>query len=129
MIVNRSDLSVEEREEYVSAVKCLMKLPSKADKFRFSGAVSRFDDFVAYHMIHAMQLHDNYHLFGAHKYFVWLYEQALRNECGYKGYQPVGCLENGARLPCVIIDYTTVRKLRPLRGRSYPLATMEWQCV
>jgi tyrosinase len=23
-----------------------------------------------------------------HRYFTWAYEQALRNECGYKGYQP-----------------------------------------
>ncbi|KAJ9150246.1 Di-copper centre-containing protein [Pleurostoma richardsiae] len=83
-----SDLTDTQREEYVAAVKCLMKLPPKSDKTRFPGALSRFDDFVAYHMTHAMQLHDNLHLFGAHKYFVWLYEEALRNECGYTGYQP-----------------------------------------
>lgn len=23
-----------------------------------------------------------------HRYFVWQYEKALREECGYKGYQP-----------------------------------------
>lgn len=23
-----------------------------------------------------------------HRYFVWVYEQALRDECGYTGYQP-----------------------------------------
>jgi tyrosinase len=23
-----------------------------------------------------------------HRYYIWAYEQALRNECGYKGYQP-----------------------------------------
>lgn len=23
-----------------------------------------------------------------HRYFTWAYEQALRNECGYTGYQP-----------------------------------------
>lgn len=85
----RSDMTEIQREEYVSAVKCLMKLPPKSDKTRFPGALSRFDDFVAYHMTHAMQLHDNLHLFGAHRYFVWLYEEALRNECGYTGYQPV----------------------------------------
>ncbi|CAK7204041.1 hypothetical protein SEUCBS139899_006792 [Sporothrix eucalyptigena] len=83
-----SDMAEEERQAYTSAIKCLMKLPAKSDKTRFSGAVSRYDDFVAYHMTHAMQLHDNLHLFGAHKYFVWLFEKALRDECGYKGYQP-----------------------------------------
>ncbi|KAK0617754.1 hypothetical protein B0T14DRAFT_605751 [Immersiella caudata] len=83
-----ADLSIEEREEYVAAVTCLMKLPAQAPKDRFPGAVSRFDDFVAYHMTHAMELHNNYNLFPAHKHFIWAFEQALRNECGYKGYQP-----------------------------------------
>jgi tyrosinase len=66
-----------------------MKLPPQSDKERFPGALNRFDDFVAYHMTHAMELHSNYYLFGAHKYFLYLYEQALRQECGYTGYQPV----------------------------------------
>ena len=66
-----------------------MKLPPRSDKTRFPGALSRFDDFVAYHMTHAQQLHDTLHLFHAHRYYIWVYEQALRNECGYKGYQPV----------------------------------------
>lgn len=87
--VDRSDLTEAQRIEYTTAVKCLMKLPPKSDRTRFPGALSRFDDFVAYHMTHAMQLHDNIHLFGAHKYFVWLFEEALRNECNYTGYQPV----------------------------------------
>ncbi len=29
------------------------------------------------------------HLFASHRYFIYAYETALRNECGYKGYQPV----------------------------------------
>ena len=29
------------------------------------------------------------HLFASHRYFLWAYETALRNECGYTGYQPV----------------------------------------
>jgi hypothetical protein len=86
---NRSDLTDAQRIEYTTAVKCLMKLPPKSDRTRFPGALSRFDDFVAYHMTHAMKLHDNLHLFGAHKYYVWLFEEALRNECNYTGYQPV----------------------------------------
>lgn len=28
-------------------------------------------------------------LFAAHHFFIWAYENALRTECGYKGYQPV----------------------------------------
>ncbi|KXX80403.1 Tyrosinase [Madurella mycetomatis] len=94
-----SDLSVAEREEYVAAVQCLMKLPAKAPKDKYPGAISRFDDFVAYHMTHAMELHDNYHLFPAHKHFIWVYEKALREECGYTGYQPYMNYDRYARDP------------------------------
>ncbi|KAI1382841.1 Di-copper centre-containing protein [Hypoxylon trugodes] len=83
-----SDLSEEQRIEYVAAVTCLMNKPTTVDTTRFPGANSRYDDFVAYHMTHAMQLHDNLHLFGAHKYYVYQFEKALREECGYTGYQP-----------------------------------------
>lgn len=83
-----ADLTVAEREEYVAAIMCLTKLPPKAPKDKFPGALTRYDDFVAYHMTHAAELHDNYHLFPAHKHFLWAFEEALRNECGYKGTQP-----------------------------------------
>ncbi|KAK8076190.1 Di-copper centre-containing protein [Apiospora phragmitis] len=53
-----------------------------------SRALSRYDDFVGFHMTEAMMLHDPYHLFASHKYFIWAYEKALRDECGYTGYQP-----------------------------------------
>lgn len=66
-----------------------MKLPPQAPKDRFPGALSRFDDFVAYHMTHAQMLHDTLHLFHSHRHFVYVYEKALREECGYTGYQPV----------------------------------------
>jgi hypothetical protein len=36
-----------------------------------------------------MNIHGNGLFLTWHRYFVWAYEQALRNECGYKGYQPV----------------------------------------
>ncbi|KAK1751070.1 tyrosinase [Echria macrotheca] len=83
-----ADLRVDEREDYVRAVKCLMAMPARAPKDRFPGAISRWDDFVAYHMTHAAELHDNYHLFPAHKHFMWVLETALRNECGYKSWLP-----------------------------------------
>lgn len=82
-------MSEAQRQEYNAAINCLLKLPPKSDQTRFPGAKSRYEDFVAFHMTHAMQLHDNMHLFGAHKYYVWLFEKALRDECGYTGYQPV----------------------------------------
>lgn len=84
-----SDLSVPEREEYIKAVLCLQSKPARAPKDQVPGALSRYDDFVATHATLAMMLHDTTHLFASHKYFIWVYEKALREECGYTGYQPV----------------------------------------
>jgi hypothetical protein len=85
----RSDLSVDERKEYIRAVLCLQSKPAKAPKDKVPGARSRFDDFVATHMTMAGMLHSPINLFAAHRYFIYIYEKALREECGYQGYQPV----------------------------------------
>ncbi|KAF2668715.1 Di-copper centre-containing protein [Microthyrium microscopicum] len=82
------DLTVSQRLDYVAAVKCLMKKPATANKTKYPGAISRFDDFVAFHVTHAGMLHNTNNLFTAHRYFLYVYEEALRNECGYKGYHP-----------------------------------------
>ena len=79
----------DQRSDFINAILCLMKAPSKAPKDQYSGARSRYDDFVAYHLSNAGTLHDSTGLFPAHKYFLLAYETALRNECGYKGYHPV----------------------------------------
>ena len=34
------------------------------------------------------------HLFPAHRLYIWAYEKALREECGYKGWQPVSLLQS-----------------------------------
>ncbi|RYP71321.1 hypothetical protein DL771_004898 [Monosporascus sp. 5C6A] len=83
-----SDLSVEQREAYIAAVLCLQSKPSQAPKDKYPGALSRFDDFVVTHMTLAGQLHSTPHLLPAHRYYIWFYEQTLREECGYEGYQP-----------------------------------------
>ena len=88
----RSDLSVDERKEYIRAVLCLQSKPPKAPKDKVPGSLSRFDDFVATHMTMAPALHSSTNLFAAHRYFIYTYEKALREECGYQGYQPVRLL-------------------------------------
>ncbi|KAF1979134.1 Di-copper centre-containing protein [Bimuria novae-zelandiae CBS 107.79] len=73
---------------YINAVKCLQTLPSKSDPAWALAAKTRFDDFVAIHVNKTMYIHGNGLFLTCHRYFVWSYEQALRNECGYTGYQP-----------------------------------------
>lgn len=40
-----------------------------------------------------MTVHVTGNFLGWHRHYIWSYEQALRNECGYTGYLPVRCLE------------------------------------
>jgi hypothetical protein len=107
----RSDLSVDERKEYIRAVLCLQSKPAKAPKDKVPGARSRFDDFVATHMTMAGMLHSPTNLFAAHRYFIYIYEKALREECGYQGYQPVSLL----LVPGETFVDPSVHELRPLR--------------
>lgn len=88
LTISRRSLSQKERASYTTAVQCLIKKRSQANKRKVPGARNRLDDFVASHLIEGDKIHFNGHLFAWHRHFVWLYEQALRKECGYKGAQP-----------------------------------------
>lgn len=82
-------LTTTEKSSYIQAVKCLMKKPSiYGSGTDIPGAVSRYDDFHGVHISQTMQIHFVGHFLPWHRYFVWTYEKALRNECGYKGAQP-----------------------------------------
>jgi hypothetical protein len=65
-------------------------------------------------MTMAGMLHSPTNLFAAHRYFIYIYEKALREECGYKGYQPV-ILPPGTKGGYV--DAVSVHELRPIRRR------------
>ncbi|EOO04223.1 putative tyrosinase central domain-containing protein [Phaeoacremonium minimum UCRPA7] len=83
-----TDLSVAQREEYIAAVKCLQSAPSKSSATEIPGARSRFDDFVAVHIQQTDSIHNTANFLSWHRYFVFTYEKALREECGYTGYHP-----------------------------------------
>lgn len=77
-----------DRKAYTDAVMCLMKLPALSSPDEVPGARSRYDDFVAMHIYYAPTVHQDGLFLTWHRYFVHLYEKALREECGYKGSQP-----------------------------------------
>ncbi|OJJ08125.1 hypothetical protein ASPVEDRAFT_179295 [Aspergillus versicolor CBS 583.65] len=81
-------LSKQERKEYIDAVVCLTQSPSKIDPALAPGARTRYDDFVAIHINQTLRIHTTGNFLTWHRYFTWAYEHALRNECGYTGYQP-----------------------------------------
>ncbi|KAK3682836.1 hypothetical protein B0T22DRAFT_445004 [Podospora appendiculata] len=81
-------LTKPERRKYIAAVKCLQSKPARYPASLVPGAKSRFDDFVAVHINQTQTIHYTGNFLGWHRYFTWLYEQALQVECGYTGTQP-----------------------------------------
>ncbi|KAK5937272.1 hypothetical protein PMZ80_010572 [Knufia obscura] len=88
-----SSLSLKERKSYIDAMLCLQSKPSKGNygfntNGTLSGIKTRYDDFVAVHINQTLEIHATASFLPWHRYFTWNLEQALRNECGYEGYQP-----------------------------------------
>jgi hypothetical protein len=114
----RENMSNENRKDYIKAVQCLRDLPSKSDKSWAPAAKTRFDDFVAIHVNLTMSIHGNGLFLTWHRYFVFAYERALRDECGYQGYQPVSldpfdCMPVPKYLPaCHVLVLELVRPRR-----------------
>ncbi|KAI0896690.1 Di-copper centre-containing protein [Annulohypoxylon nitens] len=76
------------RADYIRAVKCLAAKPATVDKNLAPGAVNRLDDFTATHINQTNVVHISGSFLSWHRIFVWQMEDALRNECGYKGTIP-----------------------------------------
>ncbi|KAF4983406.1 hypothetical protein FZEAL_1135 [Fusarium zealandicum] len=81
-------LSKTQKKDYINAVKCLQSKPALTPASEASGAKTRFDDWVAIHINQTQVIHFTGNFLAWHRYFIWLYEEALREECGYKGTQP-----------------------------------------
>jgi hypothetical protein len=70
-------------------VQCLQSKPAKTPSGQAPGAKTRFDDFVALHIQQTLEIHYTGNFLSWHRLYTWLYEEALRSECGYTGTQPV----------------------------------------
>ncbi|KAI1371304.1 Di-copper centre-containing protein [Hypoxylon crocopeplum] len=81
-------LNETERKAYTDAVLCLQALPGKTPTNLVPGVRSRYDDFVATHINQTLNIHYTGTFLAWHRWFTYIYEQALRNECGYTGSQP-----------------------------------------
>ncbi|KAF7349069.1 Di-copper centre-containing protein [Mycena venus] len=87
-------LSVAERTEWIDAVKCLANLPhdtaltptvnrSISNIPPINSSSSYYDDFVYMHMIHFTGL-----FLPWHRWYVAVYESALKSRCGFTGTSP-----------------------------------------
>jgi tyrosinase len=77
-----------ERTDYIKAVQCMQSLPPRLSPAVVPGAKHRQDDFIATHINKTLSIHLDGIFLSWHRNFVWLWETALRDECGYAGAQP-----------------------------------------
>lgn len=68
------------KRAFVDAIACLQSRPASGN---FPPATSRYEDFVRLHQAWTPNIHNNDLFLIWHRYFVWAFEQALRNECGF----------------------------------------------
>ncbi|EQB49493.1 hypothetical protein CGLO_11165 [Colletotrichum gloeosporioides Cg-14] len=80
-------LSIEERSNYIAAVKCLQAKEPTSSKDTLPGATNRFEDFVGDHILQTVSQHFTGTFLPWHRLFLSDYEQAIR-ECGFEGAQP-----------------------------------------
>ncbi|KAL4887691.1 tyrosinase central domain protein [Aspergillus karnatakaensis] len=81
-------LTTTERQNYIDAIWCLRGKPSVLPNEKFPGVQDRVDDFVATHINYTMSIHKNGVLLPWHRHYIYLWETALRTECGYEGSVP-----------------------------------------
>ncbi|KAI8623235.1 hypothetical protein F5Y19DRAFT_459179 [Xylariaceae sp. FL1651] len=78
--------STSDKQAFVSAIQCLIRKPASG---KFSPSKNRYEDFVRLHQSYAPNIHSastsqQTHKFLLwHRYFVWAFEQVLRDECGF----------------------------------------------
>ncbi|KAK3075302.1 hypothetical protein LTR53_001503 [Teratosphaeriaceae sp. CCFEE 6253] len=76
------ELSIDEQQDYVSAVLCLRSQPSTLLP---NSTRTAYDDFPWIHSHVGFYTHNSAPFLPWHRYFLHIYESTLRNQCGYKG--------------------------------------------
>jgi tyrosinase len=76
-----------------------MTKPARSDPAVAPGATTRYDDFVAVHMQQTLSIHGTANFLSWHRYYVHLFDKALREECAYTGPTPYWSWGNTAEQP------------------------------
>jgi len=72
--------SNDDRTAFTNAIRCLMGRPASG---QFSASRSRYEDLVALHQTLTNNVHGNHKFLLWHRYYVWVFEDMLRSECGF----------------------------------------------
>jgi tyrosinase len=68
------------KQNFVNAIKCLLSRPSKGGYY---GSKNRYEDFIVVHQESTDNVHNNRKFIVWHRAFLWSFEKALQDECGF----------------------------------------------
>ncbi|KAK3312092.1 hypothetical protein B0H66DRAFT_570051 [Apodospora peruviana] len=71
--------STTNKLKFINAINCLIKKPASG---KFRAAKNRYEDLVAVHQGYTPNIHGNPKFLVWHRYFLWVFEDVLRTECG-----------------------------------------------
>jgi tyrosinase len=80
------EMTALEQADYLRAANCLRAKPSKLNPS--FGSPNRFSDFAFAHSGAMYEAHNTPAFFPWHRSFLHTFEQVMRTECDYKGFQP-----------------------------------------
>ncbi|RMD39541.1 hypothetical protein DV735_g5589, partial [Chaetothyriales sp. CBS 134920] len=83
--VDYSSLTKEEQKSLGDAYQCLLNLPSRLDPTAYPAAINRYFDYSIVHVNRTQYVHLSGFFLTWHRYFIHLFEEDLRNSCGYTG--------------------------------------------
>lgn len=72
--------STSDRLAFIAAIKCLMNKPPSGN---FAPATNRYEDLARLHQMYMPNVHGNAKFLVWHRYYLWTFEQILRDECGF----------------------------------------------
>lgn len=75
-----NDFADTDRLAFIASIKCLI---NKAPSGNYPPATNRFEDLARVHQQMMPLVHGNNLFLLWHRYFVWTFEQILRDECGF----------------------------------------------
>lgn len=86
--VSYSSLSQWEKKSYIAGIQCIQSKPSNLDRNQFPAAVNRYQDYSTIHVSQTNKVHLSGFFLTWHRYYLYLFEKDMRQNCGYRGRFP-----------------------------------------
>ncbi|KPI43615.1 uncharacterized protein AB675_6947 [Cyphellophora attinorum] len=83
-----NNLCPEERKAFTDAINCIRSQPSNLDQAKYPAAINRYFDWATVHVNRTNVAHLSGYFLTWHRMFIHLFEEDLRNICGFEGTMP-----------------------------------------